>query len=151
MMGQEAFSSQSAAHLAGISYRQLDHWARSGLLPPSLSPAEPGIGRRRRYSFLDVVALCTVAELRRAGVSLQALRRVVAELRRLGAGVALAEARLVVDGDDVLLADGDTALSILRKPGQGVLRMFVDLGDVVRQLHEAVAATPATKARPIAG
>ena len=74
-MEQEGFSSQTAARLAGITYRQLDHWARSGLLPPSLSPAEPGIGHRRRYSYIDVVALCTVAELRRAGVSLQALRR----------------------------------------------------------------------------
>ena len=148
-MDEAGFPSKAAARLADISYRQLDHWARSGFLAPSLSAALPGTGHRRRYSFADVVALRTAGELKRAGVSLQALRRVVAELQRLGDGPALAEARLVVDGEDVLVAEDGAALSVLRKPGQGVLKLWVDVGDVVRQLRES-AARPARPHRTTA-
>jgi DNA-binding transcriptional MerR regulator len=148
-MSEEGFSSQTAATLAGITYRQLDHWARSGFVQPSLSPALPGTGRRRRYSFTDVVALRTAGELLRAGVSLQALRRVVAELQRLRENAALVQARLIVDGDDVLLVeDSDGALSVLRRPGQRVLRFVVDVGDVVRQLAQAAPARPPSASSP---
>jgi len=78
-------------------------------------------------------------------VSLQALRRVVSELQGLGDG-ALAGARLVVAGEDVLVAEDQSALSLLRKPGQGVLKLWVDVGDVVRQLRET-AAEPAPRDR----
>jgi DNA-binding transcriptional MerR regulator len=134
----DGYSSHQAAALAQISYRQLDCWARRRLVEPSLAAAT-GQGSRRRYSFADVVALRTVAELQRAGVSLQALRQVVEELRRLDAGVSLATVRLVVDGNDVLLLnDQAEVLSMLARPGQAVLRAVVDVGQVVRQLAEAL-------------
>ena len=134
----DGYSSRNAAALAQISYRQLDYWARKGLVVPSLAVAA-GQGSRRRYSFADVVALRTVAELQRAGVSLQALQNVVKELRRLEPGVSLATVRLVVDGNDVLLLnDQAQVLSMLARPGQAVLRAVVDVGEVVRQLAVAL-------------
>jgi DNA-binding transcriptional MerR regulator len=134
------FSSQAAARLARITYRQLDHWATTGLVAPSLAPARPGTGNRRRYSFTDVVVMRTAGELRRAGVSLQSIRKVVGELKRLGDGFQLTQARLIVDGNDiVVLVDEGTALSVLREPGQGVLRLVLDLGGVVRELRQGAA------------
>jgi DNA-binding transcriptional MerR regulator len=131
------FSSTAAADLAKITYRQLDHWATTGLVAPSLAPARPGTGNRRRYSFTDVVVMRTAGELRRAGVSLQSIRKVAGELMRLGEGTELSQARLIVDGNDVVvLVDETTALSVLREPGQGVLRLVLDLGGVVRELHQ---------------
>ena len=140
------FSSLAAADLAGITYRQLDHWATTGLVAPSLAPARPGTGNRRRYSFTDVVVLRTAGELRRAGVSLQSIRKVAGELKRLG-GSELSQARLIVDGSDVVvLVDETTALSVLRQPGQGALRLVLDLGGVVRELRQGAADVPSSGA-----
>jgi len=134
------FSSMAAARLAKITYRQLDHWAATGLVAPSLAPARPGTGNRRRYSFTDVVVMRTAGELRRAGVSLQGIRKVVGELKRLGDGSELSQARLIVDGNDVVVVvDERTVLSVLRQPGQGALRLVLDLGGVLRELREVAA------------
>jgi len=138
----DGYSSHQAAALAQISYRKLDYWTRKNLAVPSLAAAA-GQGTRRRYSFADVVALRTVAELHRAGVSLQALGQVVEQLRRLEDGVSLHTARLVVDGNDVLLLnDQAEILSMLARPGQAVLRAVVDIGQVVRQLAIAMPDRP---------
>jgi DNA-binding transcriptional MerR regulator len=141
------FSSTAAARLAKITYRQLDHWATTGLVAPSLARARPGTGNRRRYSFTDVVVMRTAGELRRAGVSLQSIRKVVAELKLLKNGSELSQARLIVDGNDVIVVvDESTALSVLRKPGQGVLRLVLDLGEVVSELRQGAADLPPASA-----
>ena len=146
---QDGFTGRMAAHLAGVSYRRLDHWARTGLVTPSLSAAEPGSGHSRRYSFADIVTLRTAGELLRSGVSPQAVRRVAAQLQRFGEGRQLGQVRLVTSGDDiVVVTDEDDALSLLRRPGQGVLRFIVDIGAVVRQLDESLERQPPPSGEP---
>ena len=124
--------------LTGLTQRQLDHWDRIGLFSPSLAQAE-GRGSARYYSFSDVVQLKVAKELRDAGVSLQALRKIVSFLREANIERPLAEARLVVSGGDVLLAKGEKDLvSILEAPGQGVLRLVLDLPSVVEALQRDI-------------
>lgn len=99
-----------------------------------------GKGSRRLYSFRDLVALRTAKELRDMGVPLQTLRKVVGFLRRVkGLENPLAEARLVVSGNDVLFVQNQEELvSLLRTPGQGVLRLVLDLPKIIEELREEV-------------
>lgn len=134
------YRTSEVAKLTGLTKRQLDHWDKTGLFSPSLAQAE-GRGSARFYSFRDVVQLRVAKELRNAGVSLQSLRKVVDCLeRRLGLEDPLAEARLVVSNDDILLVRGaDELVSVLKSPGQGVLQIVLDLPKVVEEINEKVA------------
>jgi DNA-binding transcriptional MerR regulator len=136
----EGFTAKQVVALTGVPYKRLDSWANSGFLMPSLAEAD-GTGSRRLYSFQDLIALRTAKILRDAGISLQGLRKVMQFLRdtrRLGH--PLVQARLIVAGDDVLMVQNDGDLmSVLRHPGQHVLRVVVDLGRVVQALREDVA------------
>src|SRR5207302_4969579 len=80
-MKGSGFGSSVVLKLTGVTYRQLDYWARTGLVGSSIRRAA-GHGSRRIYSFEDLVALRVVARLLDAGVSLQAVRRAVAYLKR---------------------------------------------------------------------
>lgn len=134
-----AFTTSEAARLAGLPYATVDFWDRSGFLRPSVTPAT-GKGSDRAYSFSDVVALRTARELRQAGISLQALRRVVAYLSQRGdLERGLAQVYLVTDGHDVYERRGDEVLSVLRQPGQGCFLFMFDLTAAVDELRiEAV-------------
>lgn len=136
---KRGFRTSEVARLTGLTRRQLDHWDRTGFVRPSLAQAE-GRGSARFYSFQDVVQLKVAKELRKAGVSLQALRKVVEYLQKAGGlDVPLAEARLVVSGSDVLLLNSQEELvSILSAPGQGVLRIVLDLPKVVEELRKEI-------------
>src|SRR5438128_11944916 len=79
-MGVAGFGSTIVLKLAGVTYRQLDYWARTGLVGSSIRQAA-GHGSRRVYSFEDLVALRVVARLLDAGVSLQAVRRAIEYLK----------------------------------------------------------------------
>lgn len=109
-VGEYRLGSKQVARLAGIPYRTLDGWLRSGLLICS-SPAR-GTGTRREFSFVDVVRVRVVAQLRRQGVSLQTVRRAVRELtERWGVRDPLAQAeRLVVVGEKLFWDLDDAAL-----------------------------------------
>jgi len=74
------FSSEEARKLAGISYRQLDHWTRLGVVKPA--QAASGSGTARRWSAQQLVELRVVGDLRRAGVAMQRIRRAIGWLRR---------------------------------------------------------------------
>lgn len=104
-MIEGGFSARIAKRLAGITYRQLDHWDKTRLVGSSLRQAG-GKGSRRVYSFQDVVALRVVAGLRRAGLSLQAIRRAVAYLKR-HADKPLSTLHLVADGKRLLVFTDD--------------------------------------------
>jgi len=99
-----------AARIAGVPYQTLDRWIRTGLL--SVEGPANGKGTRRRFTFLDLLRAKTVARLRRAGVSLQTIRKVqVALTQRWGEPDPLAQgARLVVADDRLFWALDDTAL-----------------------------------------
>src|SRR5580692_4297405 len=87
--------------IVGITYRQLDYWARTGLLRPSLADAQ-GSGSQRRYSYGDVVELKVIKQLLDAGVNLQQARRAIACLRE--SGEDLKTANLVLAGEGSVLA-----------------------------------------------
>lgn len=145
-MRERGFTAGNAARLAGVKYRTLDYWSRSGFLEASLAEAS-GKGTRRFYSFADVVALRAAVALRRFGVSLQALRKIQERLRTYrGLENPLAEARLVViqgarvDVARVEIAEGARLESVLRDFGQTLAAAVVlDLAPVVREVREQLA------------
>ena len=121
--------------IVGISYRQLDYWARTELLTPSLAEAA-GSGTQRRYSYRDLVALKVIKSLLDAGIALKTARVAIDYLRdRLGGD--LATASLVLDGSrSVLALTGDDIVDLVRH-GQGVLNI-VPLGPVVAELDASI-------------
>jgi DNA-binding transcriptional MerR regulator len=140
--------------IVGITYRQLDYWARTGLLRPSLVDAA-GSGSQRRYSYQDIVELKVVKQLLDAGVNLQQARKAIDCLR--AAGEDLATANLVLAGDQsILTRSGEQIIDLLRG-GQGVFNI-VPLAGLVDELQAAIltlddarqvaaprSATPAAK------
>jgi DNA-binding transcriptional MerR regulator len=120
--------------IVGITYRQLDYWARTDLLHPSISQAR-GSGSQRRYSYRDLVQLKVIKRLLDAGVSLQAARRAIECLR--SSGEDLAAANLVIDDRRSVLARSGEEIVDLLKGGQTVLNI-VPLGGVLSELDAAI-------------
>jgi DNA-binding transcriptional MerR regulator len=120
--------------VVGITYRQLDYWARTDLLHPSISEAR-GSGSQRRYSYSDLVQLKVIKRLLDSGVSLQAARRAIECLR--SAGEDLASANLVIDDTKSVLAHSGEEIIDLLKGGQTVLNI-VPLGGVVSEIDTAI-------------
>jgi DNA-binding transcriptional MerR regulator len=162
------FRGPQVCSIVGITYRQLDYWARTDLLRPSLADAK-GSGSQRLYSYRDLVELKVIKSLLDAGVGLGAARRAITYLRS-NLGEDLANANLVLSGEHPLLVrDGGEILDLVRQ-GQGVLNIVslesmktridaaitemrpadstdIDLGalpSVVRGNHVAVAKTVAS-------
>src|SRR3954468_11290116 len=98
---EEGFRGPQVCKIAGITYRQLDYWARTDLLRPSITEAR-GSGTQRRYSYKDLLALKVIKRLLAAGGSLQSARRALECLRSAGAEVATAN--LVLNGSQSVLA-----------------------------------------------
>jgi DNA-binding transcriptional MerR regulator len=115
----------------GITYRQLDYWARTGLLQPSLAEAK-GSGSRRVYSYSDVLELKVIKQLLDAGVSLQSARRAV-ECLREDLGTDVAAANLVLTGTGSVLAQSHGEVVDLLAGGQGVFNI-VPMAGVVGEL-----------------
>ncbi len=133
----EGFSGRQTADIAGISYRQLDYWARTDLVRPSLADAA-GSGSRRRYSYADLVELKIVKRLLDAGIGLGAVRSAFTYLRdQLGEDVA--SAHLVLSGSSaVLVRDGEELIDVVNRfKGQGVLNLLA-LAEVQTELDAAV-------------
>ena len=83
MVGRADDVSAIAYNAAGITYRQLDYWARTSLVVPSIRGAA-GSGSQRLYSFKDILVLKIVKRLLDTGISLQQIRTAVAQLRAAG-------------------------------------------------------------------
>ena len=115
------FSGTQAATVVGITYRQLDYWARTDLIRPSLTDAS-GSGSRRRYSYKDLLELRVIKTLLDAGIKLESVRDVF-EYMREHVDSDIASAHLVISGNSVMLADGDELIDVLRN-GQGVLNVL---------------------------
>src|SRR4249920_2237832 len=113
---EPGFSGTKAAKIVGISYRQLDYWARTDLVRPSLVDAK-GSGSRRLYSYRDLLELKLIKSLLDAGIKLESVRKAF-EYLRLHVDTDIASAHLVINGDAVLLCDGDELVDVLRQ-GQG--------------------------------
>jgi DNA-binding transcriptional MerR regulator len=116
--------------IVGITYRQLDYWARTELVRPSVCDAQ-GSGTQRLYSYRDLVELKVVKRLLDAGISLQSARKAIEYLRTQGED--LASAHLVIDGNTPMLALDENQLIDLMRAGQGVLNV-VKLGPVMSEV-----------------
>lgn len=138
-MSEEArpvgFSGKSTAEIVGITYRQLDYWARTDLIRPSLTDAA-GSGSRRQYSYRDLLELKVVKNLLDAGIRLEQVREVFSYLKdELGEDIATAN--LVVNGNQpMLVRSGEEVIDLLAN-GQGVLNIL-PLSGVVDELDTAI-------------
>ena len=126
------FHGPQVCGLVGITYRQLDYWARTGLLQPSVASAT-GSGSRRVYSYADVLELKVIKQLLDAGVSLQSARRAV-ECLREELGADLASTNLVLTGNSSVLARTNGEVVDLLAGGQGVFNI-VPMAGVVEELE----------------
>jgi len=131
------FRGPQVCAIVGITYRQLDYWARQGLVKPSLADAR-GSGTQRSYSFNDLVRLKVIKNLLDAGVKLQTARKAIEYLRE-DRGDDWATASLVLDGAGSVLVRTDDALIDLVRRGQGVLNI-VPLGPVVQEINDSIPA-----------
>ncbi len=139
-MGQPdvgGFGGPQVCQLVGISYRQLDYWARTGLLRPSLAEAR-GSGTRRRYAYRDLLELKVIKQLLDAGVSLRSARRAV-DCLRSDLGADLASANLVLTGTRSVRAHSNGEVVDLLAGGQGVFNI-VPLAPVVGELDADIVA-----------
>jgi DNA-binding transcriptional MerR regulator len=119
--------------LVGITYRQLDYWARTGLIKPSIQSAQ-GSGTQRRYSFTDIVQLKVVKRLLDAGMSLKKIRSAMEILAaQLASNNPLNDVTLLSDGATIFAAhSADEVVDVFQK-GQGVFGIAV--GPVQEELE----------------
>jgi DNA-binding transcriptional MerR regulator len=123
-----------AARAAGISYRQLDYWARTELVEPTIRGAA-GSGTQRLYGFRDILVLKLVKRLLDTGISLQQIRTAVNQLREAGVN-DLAQTTLMSDGASVYLCTSDDEVIDLVSRGQGVFGIAV--GKVLREVETSL-------------
>lgn len=133
---ERGFSGPTVCRLTGVTYRQLDYWARTELITPSIQPAH-GSGSKRTYSYRDLVEVKVIKSLLDNGVSLIRARQAV-ECLRASLGVDLANATLVLSSRGSVLADLDGLVDLL-KGGQGVLNI-VSMASVVTEITAALEA-----------
>jgi len=129
----------TACAAARISYRQLDYWARTGLVEPSVRPAK-GSGSQRLYGFRDILVLRVVKRLLDTGISLQQIRAAVSYLREHGT-TDLAQVTLMSDGASVYACTSPDEVVDLLQGGQGVFG--IALGRVWREVEGSLAQLPA--------
>ena len=132
----------AACQIAGITYRQLDYWARTGLVAPTIRTAH-GSGSQRLYSFKDILVLKVVKRLLDTGVSLQNIRVAVDHLRRRGVQ-DLAKITLFSDGTTVYECTSPEEVVDLLQGGQGVFGIAVS--GTLRELTGTIHDFPAERA-----
>ncbi|SNS39330.1 MerR HTH family regulatory protein [Micrococcales bacterium KH10] len=134
----EGYRGPIACRAAGITYRQLDYWARTGLVEPTVRSAT-GSGTHRLYSFRDILVLKIVKRLLDTGVSLQQIRVAVGHLRERGVE-DLAQITLMSDGASVYECMSADEVIDLVQGGQGVFGIAV--GRVWREIEGTLAELP---------
>jgi DNA-binding transcriptional MerR regulator len=145
-MVMTGFRGPQVCKIVGISYRQLDYWARTDLIRPSIADAR-GSGTQRLYSYRDLVELKVIKHLLDAGISLRTARKAIEYLRE-HLGEELASASLVINGSRSLLArSGEEVVDLVRQ-GQGVLNilplagMIEELDGKIHELEPTVVMVP---------
>jgi len=132
----------TACSAAGITYRQLDYWARTGLVEPSVRSAT-GSGTQRLYGFRDILVLKVVKRLLDSGVSLQQIRVAISHLRERGVE-DLSRITLMSDGASVYQCTSAEEIIDLVQGGQGVFGIAV--GHVWREVEGVLASLPSERA-----
>jgi DNA-binding transcriptional MerR regulator len=121
----DGYRAPQVCTLVGISYRQLDYWARTGLITPSVQEAS-GSGSQRLYSFSDVVQLKVVKRLLDAGMSLKKIRKAMEILSvELASESPLTDVTLLSDGITIYAAHSASEVVDVFKGGQGVFGIAV--------------------------
>ncbi len=139
---ETGYRGPTACRAAGITYRQLDYWARTGLVEPSVRTAK-GSGSQRLYGFRDILALKVVKRLLDTGVSLQQIRGAVEVLRQRGVE-DLAQITLMSDGASVYECTSTQEVIDLLAGGQGVFGIAV--GRVWREVESELTHLPSERA-----
>lgn len=142
----------TACNAAGITYRQLDYWARTGLVEPTVRGAT-GSGSQRLYSFRDILLLKVVKRLLDAGISLQQIRTAVQHLRERGTE-DITRVTLMSDGASVYECTSNDEVIDLLQGGQGVFGIAI--GGVWREIEGTLAELPSERTAaesdgPVAG
>jgi DNA-binding transcriptional MerR regulator len=132
----------TACSAAGITYRQLDYWARTGLVDPTVRGAT-GSGTQRLYSFRDILLLKVIKRLLDAGISLQQIRVAVQHLRARGTD-DLTRVTLMSDGASVYECTSNDEVIDLLQGGQGVFGIAI--GGVWREIEGSLAELPSERA-----
>jgi DNA-binding transcriptional MerR regulator len=131
---EEGFSGSRTAQIVGVSYRQLDYWARTDLIRPSLADTG-GSGSRRRYSYRDLLELKVIKNLLDARIKLESVR-VVFEFLRAHLETDITSAHLVIEDNQIALCTGEELVDVLRR-GQGLLNVL-PLAGVKKDLDEVI-------------
>ena len=134
-MAEEGFRGPQVCSVVGITYRQLDYWARTDLLRPSISEAR-GSGTQRCYSYRDLLELKVIKRLLDAGISLQSARRALEVLRAHGEEVSTAN--LVLNGTQSVLATSGEEIIDLLRGGQVMFNITVPMATVVSEVDAAI-------------
>ena len=134
-MSEAGFRGPQVCKIVGITYRQLDYWARTELVRPSVMDAN-GSGTQRLYSYRDLVELKVIKQMLDAGISLQSARKAVESLRVFDE--ELASVRIVIQGPNIVLAQSDEQVMDLLRGGQGVLSVVLDIEPLQQTITEAV-------------
>jgi DNA-binding transcriptional MerR regulator len=142
---QLGFSGKQASEIVGISYRQLDYWARTDLIRPSAADAK-GSGSRRVYTYRDLLELRVIKNLLDAGIRLESVREVFAYLRN-HVDTDIAAAHIVINGQSVILCQGDQLIDVMKR-GQGVLNVL-PLAGVKHDVDRAIAEQRPTAAQAV--
>lgn len=140
--GGPGFGGKTAAQIVGITYRQLDYWARTNLVRPSGCDAH-GSGSRRVYTYRDLLELRVIKNLLDAGIKLESVREVFDYMRR-HVDSDISAAHIVINGQSVVLCQGDQLIDVMRQ-GQGVLNVLPLAGvkqDVDQALQQIGAEQP---------
>ena len=134
----EGFTAQQASKLTSCTPHQLRYWDKVGLVEPTIQGTDGRPGRRRLYSFRDLVALRVVKSLLDNGMSVQRVRRAWDYLRRTAEmDNHLSNVKLVTDGSSIfrVASDEDELLDALR---EGQLAFFVAIGEIAREVQDDI-------------
>lgn len=133
------YSGTDTAKIVGITYRQLDYWARTDLIKPSLEEAK-GSGSRRKYSYRDLLELRIIKTLLDAGIKLESVRDVFTNLRE-HVGTDISAANIVISGTSSVVLQTNDELIELMSRGQGVLNIL-PLAGVKAGVDQGIASLP---------
>jgi len=135
MISEDGFGGKRTAEIVGISYRQLDYWARTELIQPSLADAK-GSGSRRLYSYKDLLELKVIKTLLDSGIKLETVRDVFTYMRDQ-LDEEISSANLVISGKgSVVIHTGEELIDLVKK-GQGVLNVL-PLGGLKEEVDASI-------------
>jgi uncharacterized protein (DUF433 family) len=133
----QAFTADRARTLTRLSLRQLQYWDEQGFISPGLT-ARKGRGRKRLYSFRDLVSLRVAGQLRNLGISLQQIRKVHAHLRKLDYREPLAQLQFFVSNGRLYFQEANT-IRAGRRPEQVLASYVIPVGEIAHGLAGQIA------------